>query len=256
MRIFISVANLTNQARGGETYLDELIGQVFENNAGQKYIVLKISGKNKSGNYKYKIRFLETGYEREVEKIEIKRGKIKDKLARSVFRVGYLGNVKMVEHKREYNVWSGMLERCYCPKSYAYNSYGGKGVKVCDRWLSFENFLNDIKLIDGYDEELFNKGLLYLDKDIKQQNKDISQKIYSLETCRFVTFEENNNHRNYESRKKKFIAIAPDGTQYSVTGIKEFARKHNLAHQSIIRCLNGEQKSHKGWRFYMDKEVK
>lgn len=234
--------------------LNNLIGKIFENNAGQKYIVLNISGKNKSGNYKYKIRFLNTGYEREVEKVEIKRGKIKDKLEKSVFGIGYLGNVKMSEYKREYSVWSGMLERCYSPNSPAYNSYGGKGVKVSKRWLSFENFLNDIKFIEGYDDNLFRKGLLYLDKDIKQQDKDISQRIYSLETCCFVTFNENNKHRNYESKKKSFIAISPDNIRYLVKGIKEFARQYNLTHQAIARCLKGKQKTHKGWRFL--KEVR
>lgn len=234
--------------------MDELIGRIFENNAGQKYIVIGISGKNKSGNYKYKIRFLETGYERNIEKVEIKRGKIKDKLERTIYGVACLGDVKMVNHKRQYNVWYGMLERCYDPKCYAYRCYGMKGVRVCERWLIFENFLSDIKLIEGYDEDLFNDGLLYLDKDIKQIELNPSQKIYSLETCCFVQFEVNNLYRNYESRKKKFIAISPSGTKHSVIGLKEFAKQNKLARQAISRCLNGEQKTHKGWTFYY-KEV-
>lgn len=44
-----------------------------------------------------------------------------------------------------YNVWSGMLHRCYNPKRENYPYYGGRGIKVCDRWRkSFTNFLADM----------------------------------------------------------------------------------------------------------------
>ncbi|AZV43552.1 hypothetical protein BAOM_2943 [Peribacillus asahii] len=78
--------------------------------------------------------FQKTGYERVVEKVEIKRGKIKDRLEKSVFGIGILGDIKMVNFKREYTVWSGMLERCYDEKFHSYHRYGGRGVTVCERW--------------------------------------------------------------------------------------------------------------------------
>ena len=41
--------------------------------------------------------------------------------------------------------WQGMKARCYNDKSSSYRNYGGRGIKVCDRWLnSFENFLEDV----------------------------------------------------------------------------------------------------------------
>lgn len=47
-----------------------------------------------------------------------------------------------------YGLWSSMLTRCYNKKSLWYKHYGGRGIKVCDRWLpenlGFENFLHDL----------------------------------------------------------------------------------------------------------------
>lgn len=43
-----------------------------------------------------------------------------------------------------HNVWSSMLQRCNDAGHHAYSDYGGRGIKVCDRWLKFENFLADM----------------------------------------------------------------------------------------------------------------
>jgi hypothetical protein len=45
---------------------------------------------------------------------------------------------------RLYWVWAAMLDRCNNPKCPAFKNYGGRGIKVCARWLKFENFLTDM----------------------------------------------------------------------------------------------------------------
>lgn len=43
-----------------------------------------------------------------------------------------------------YNSWCAMKARCLNPKSDRYPRYGGRGIKVCERWLIFDNFLADM----------------------------------------------------------------------------------------------------------------
>lgn len=43
-----------------------------------------------------------------------------------------------------YKTWHSMMYRCYNPKSSIWKYYGGKGIKVCGRWHTFENFAADV----------------------------------------------------------------------------------------------------------------
>jgi hypothetical protein len=44
----------------------------------------------------------------------------------------------------EHRAWTMMLTRCRNPKFHGYKNYGGRGLKVCERWFKFENFFEDI----------------------------------------------------------------------------------------------------------------
>jgi len=51
----------------------------------------------------------------------------------------------------EWNSWNSMKQRCSNPKRKSYSDYGGRGITVCQRWASFENFLADMGTRpDGY----------------------------------------------------------------------------------------------------------
>lgn len=43
-----------------------------------------------------------------------------------------------------YPTWIQMLQRCENPNHQAYKYYGGRGISVCERWHTFENFLADV----------------------------------------------------------------------------------------------------------------
>ena len=50
-----------------------------------------------------------------------------------------------MSHTPEYEIWQGMRKRCTNPNTRAYKYYGGRGIKVCERWMdSFESFFADM----------------------------------------------------------------------------------------------------------------
>lgn len=49
-----------------------------------------------------------------------------------------------MSHTPTHKTWLGMLQRCNYKHGAAYKNYGGRGIKVCERWLVFENFLEDM----------------------------------------------------------------------------------------------------------------
>lgn len=52
---------------------------------------------------------------------------------------------KPITQHRLYGVWTNMKQRCYDSANKSYEYYGGKGIKVCERWRnSFEDFLADM----------------------------------------------------------------------------------------------------------------
>lgn len=44
----------------------------------------------------------------------------------------------------EYNSWAAMKSRCLNPHSRNFSNYGGRGISICERWLEFENFFDDM----------------------------------------------------------------------------------------------------------------
>lgn len=47
-------------------------------------------------------------------------------------------------HVPEWSIWCGMRDRCRYPGATAYRHYGGRGIRVCDRWQDFANFYADM----------------------------------------------------------------------------------------------------------------
>jgi len=57
------------------------------------------------------------------------------------------GDTRGKQRTREHRIWSGMIQRCTTENTKNYSSYGGRGIKICDRWLGesgYVRFLADM----------------------------------------------------------------------------------------------------------------
>lgn len=54
------------------------------------------------------------------------------------------GDYKNKQCTLEYRAWSSMMTRCTNPNYCKWNRYGGRGISICQRWLRYQNFLDDM----------------------------------------------------------------------------------------------------------------
>ena len=111
-----------------------------------------------SGNSKYKIRFLNTGYITIASGSAVYGGRVKDKYSPEIASVGFVGDLpyKITDPLvfPLYRIWNDMLNRCYNITDRDYEYYGAIGIRVDPRWFNFSNFFYDVQMIQGYDMKL------------------------------------------------------------------------------------------------------
>lgn len=179
----------------------------------------------------------------------ISKGKVSNKNDKTVCGRGYIGYGEFNggKNKKEYILWNKMFQRCY--------GYGNSGAIVYEEWCSFQVFCSDIKKLKGY--SLWNEDScnIHLDKDVICERDGIIPKVYSLNTCMFITAKENmdeSRHRCISAHLTGDIYIATrinDGYIEEFINQSKFARDNNLSQGHIGACLRGERKTHKGWKF-------
>ena len=95
--------------------------------------------KSKNGRW-YHLMRCDCGTVKEVAGGELKKGSVR---SCGCFRVEQKSTHGMTR-RAEYWVWNAMRQRCENKNDPNYDNYGGRGISVCDRWKSFENFISDM----------------------------------------------------------------------------------------------------------------
>jgi hypothetical protein len=180
------------------------------------------------GQRVFEIEFLETGYKTSITTSAFRTGEVKDRSIPSVYGVGYTGNMEGLEGtdlRMINSVWSGILCRCYNKDDKHYHSYGGAGVRISDDWLCFANFYKDVAMLYGYQNKIAHPNMYQLDKDYLQLNVPKSQRIYSKETCLWLSVYENALVKGRDNGYIKYFGVTFDsGYYYTIIYYKYYGR--------------------------------
>lgn len=151
---------------------------------GRRFFRLKViefAGRNKSKNYTWKC-LCDCGKEVVVASSNLLTGNSKSCGCYDIETLVKRSKKHGLTKTRIYKIWVGIRKRCTNPKMKSYAEYGGRGIKVCDRWNDFENFYEDMKI--GYSDEL------------SLERKDPNGN-YEPDNCKWATMKEQaRNKRN------------------------------------------------------------
>lgn len=115
----------------------------------------------------------------------------------------------------EYGVWQTLKDRVLNPAHHKYPNYGGRGIRICDRWLKFENFIADMGRRPG-------KGY-----SIERKDNDGD---YCPENCVWVkASEQARNRRNNRN-------LTLNGSMRTLT---EWCELYGMAQPTVRKRLKG-----------------
>lgn len=138
------------------------------------------------------------------------------------------GEDARVKRNLTYSTWSSMRSRCLNPNAAGYQNYGGRGIKICEQWDTFDGFLASMG------ERPEGQSLDRLDV-----NGD-----YTPDNCRWATHQQQmlNRRTSISSETRRAIAA------YVGTGVPQehIARKFNVARRSVRRILREAAKAVQG----------
>ena len=154
-------------------------GEMIHDMAGKKFgkiTVVDFAFKGKDGRDKWNC-CCDCGKELVIDGKNLRTGNTKScgcvRLEKAIARILTLTKTHGLKKTRLYRLWAGMKARCNNPNTVSYRLYGGRGIKVCNEWNSFENFYQ-WSIANGYSDNL----------SIDRINSD---KDYAPDNCRWVS---------------------------------------------------------------------
>ena len=172
-----------------ETNIDLSVGKVFGK--------LKVIGifKKEGSSVKYATCMCSCGSEHKARLADLKSGNTKSCGCWKVI-ADSLPKSHGMSKTRPHIIWCGMIARTTNLKEPSYKDYGARGITLCDRWKSFENFWDDMQ--EGYSDEL------ELDRIDVNGN-------YCKENCRWATLSmQGHNKRKKEDCISEYMGVTLD----------------------------------------------
>ena len=151
-----------------------MVGNVVENKYNTQAIITGFNEKDLTFDLK-----LDNGYKFNKKCLEVEYGIFTTPYDKTVGGIGYLGEKYIPQdYKKIYIMWNGLLDRVIIQSAKDKKRYAAyENCSICDRWLNFSNFCDDI-LSMWYDCD----EQLDLDKDIKYKGN----KEYAPDKCLLV----------------------------------------------------------------------
>lgn len=183
----------------------EKVGRIYESrNFGKFKVIAKCGFWPENADIKddrYVVRFLDTGCTLVSSYESIRKGAVRDYMKPVVAGVGYVGSMITISDpcvNEFYKPWNDMINRCYNTLDRDYQYYGALGVTVDPRWFNFTYFMMDVIFLPNIEKRTMFPTIYQLDKDYLQWNIPKGQRVYSRDTCIWISSYDNHTMMGFE----------------------------------------------------------
>ena len=186
----------------------------------------------------------------------VRKGNVKDDTIsplRNVNNLSYDEKEKFIINKLR-TIWHSMINRCTNEHHKEYYAYGNIGIKIDPAWFDFDTFLNDCRNLPQYDK-FYNDPYNYqLDKDYLQLNIPKELRVYSKNTCLFISNRDNTNLRaieyaNSNNLTSKYYGVTKINDRY-LMGVTCNGHKISIYFDDEIAAANAYNYWFEKWHLY------
>lgn len=173
----------------------------------------------------------ECGVEKSVRSDSLRRG---DTVSCGCFRAEHRSEKATTHGLTDtsiYAIWYSIKARCLSPTSPAFHRYGGRGISVCDRWLDFNLFYEDMG-----DRPFENAQIDRIDNNGS----------YCKENCRWVTCKENQRNKSSNRMVSYQGSQVPLVVASELSGLPYHALWYRLKNKWSVEKLFNALRAQKG----------